>query len=352
MRPYSACEHFPGRLHARRGHPHRAPRPRFGGGGGAGLQPDRDVRGVPACRSRHPGARPPVRPPGRAAPRLRQPHPLTGHLGAGTRLKGLRAWDRVVFPRAELDMSRRVAVILTVFVFAIGVAAPVAVPSAEERPGAADLALGLKQAEDGDYSLAVITLDRAARALAGEPGRARELGQAYLYLGIAYVGLGSETVAKAKFREALGQVSDLSLNPEQFPPKVIELFEKARDESRANVAATSAEAVAARAAPADGPAANRGRSKLPLVLIGVGGAAAAGIAVAAGGGSSPATTMPSATTETLSGGVSCGNSDTVNHRIVAARAGTLDALLSWTDRDHPITMFLSNIESTSASAVV
>src|SRR5262249_35871218 len=51
-----------------------------------------------------------------------------------------------------------------------------------------DIEKGIKQVEDGDFDTAIITLDNAARHLAADPGRAKELSQAYLYLGIAYVG--------------------------------------------------------------------------------------------------------------------------------------------------------------------
>ena len=142
-----------------------------------------------------------------------------------------------------------------------------------------DLAAGIRQVEDGDYSAAVITLDRVARALETRKDRAHELARAYLYLGIAYVGLGSETSARARFRDALTQSRDLRLDPEQFPPKVIELFEKAREENR--VPAPTAASPAPTSAPASG---GKKKSKTPLILIGLGGAAAAGVAVAAGGG--------------------------------------------------------------------
>jgi tetratricopeptide (TPR) repeat protein len=93
------------------------------------------------------------------------------------------------------------------------------------------LAAGIKQVQDGDYDGAILTLDSVARRLAAEPSRARELSRAYLYLGIAYVGKGQEAAARARFREALGQDRDLSLPPEEFPPKVINVFEAAKEEA-------------------------------------------------------------------------------------------------------------------------
>jgi tetratricopeptide (TPR) repeat protein len=206
----------------------------------------------------------------------------------------------------------------------------------------ADLAAGMRQVDEGDYAQAVITLDRAARALAAQKDRTRDLGNAYLYLGIAYLGLGSETTAKARFRDALGQVRDLALSPEQFPPKVIELFEKARDESRQEPATPPA--------AAEAPKARKGRSKAPLILIGAGGAAAAGIAVAASGGSADAGATDNRATETITGAVSgtCG-SDTVSHRFVPTSSGTLDALLSWAERDRVLSMYLGDTNNTPSS---
>src|SRR5258705_7416502 len=113
-------------------------------------------------------------------------------------------------------VKRRVALALAAWL-AMG---PTVVGAQSTEPS---LAAGIRQVEEGDYAAAVITLDRAARALESQKDRANELARAYLYLGIAYVGLGSETSARARFREALAQSGDLRLDPEQFPPKVIDL---------------------------------------------------------------------------------------------------------------------------------
>ncbi len=70
----------------------------------------------------------------------------------------------------------------------------------------------------------------SGRRLAADPSKARDLSEAYLYLGIAYMGKGHESAAKAKFRDAITQIHDLSLSPEKFSPRVINVFEQARDE--------------------------------------------------------------------------------------------------------------------------
>jgi len=146
-----------------------------------------------------------------------------------------------------------------------------AVPAGAQTPVAndPDVAQGIKQVEEGDYDAAILTLDNAARRLAGDPSRSRELSQAYVYLGVAYVGKGHEAAAKAKFREAVTQLRGLTLSPDKFPPKVIDLFEAAREE----VART----------PAPQPAAvekKGGGSKKVLIIGGLGAAAAAGALLA------------------------------------------------------------------------
>jgi hypothetical protein len=246
-------------------------------------------------------------------------------------------------------MSKRPVVAVVAVWLALG---PGLVGAQSTEP---DLAAGIRQVEDGDYSAAVITLDRAARALETRKDRAHELARAYLYLGIAYVGLGSETSARARFRDALAQSRDLRLDPEQFPPKVIELFERAREENRVPAPAVAAPAPAA---PASTPASGgKKKSKTPLILIGLGGAAAAGVAVAAGGGgggtaSTSATAPAGNKTETFNGSVSDGcNSDTVTYRFVPNAAGTLEATLAWTDRDHPITMLLGDSDRSEAATL-
>jgi len=159
-------------------------------------------------------------------------------------------------------------------------------PGVLAQPQASDPEVleGIAQVEDGEYGTAVLTLDRAARRLSGDPDKTRDLSQAYLYLGIAYFGQGHEAASKANFRDAIRQFRDISLNPEQYPPAIINLFEAAREE--AGVAAPAAAATAA------APEEKQGGSKMPLILLGVGGAAAAGVAVAAGGSSTEETTPP------------------------------------------------------------
>jgi hypothetical protein len=140
--------------------------------------------------------------------------------------------------------------------------------SAAEASGTDELARGIRQVAEGDFEGAVLTLDAAVRGLAQEPARVRDLSQAYLHLGIAYVALDQRERARAAFREALARDKDLRLGADRYSPKVIAAFEEARQDVKA-------------AAPA------KKGSRLPLVLLGAGAAAGGVIALAAGGGSSP-----------------------------------------------------------------
>jgi hypothetical protein len=202
-----------------------------------------------------------------------------------------------------------------------------------------ELLRGIRQVDDGDYDPAIVTLDAAARRLAADPARSRDLSQAYLYLGIAYIGKGHEAAAKAKFREAVAQIKDLTLSPDKFPPKVIDLFEAARAEAKAQ---TAAAAPATGAAPAAPPKKKGGGGKTILIVGGLA-AVGGGVALAAGGGGGgsasggggttpPPTTAPPAprSSQTFTG--SLVDQEQRGFVVTATRAGTLDATVTWSDR--------------------
>lgn len=134
----------------------------------------------------------------------------------------------------------------------------------------------IRLVEDGEFDDAIVLLDVALLRL-GKGPKSEDLTQAYLYLGVAYLGKGHESAAKARFREALAQVSDLKLSSDKFAPKVVAIFEQARAEAEKTEPHPLATAEAKK----------KGRSKAPLLLLGAGGAAAA-VGIAAAGGSSPA----------------------------------------------------------------
>jgi hypothetical protein len=90
---------------------------------------------------------------------------------------------------------------------------------------------GLQQLEAGDTAGAILTLHEAARRLA-TVSRPRALAQAYVYLGAAYLAEGQETLAKARFRDAVLQSSLIALDAKRYP-RAAELLEEARRDAAA-----------------------------------------------------------------------------------------------------------------------
>jgi hypothetical protein len=144
---------------------------------------------------------------------------------------------------------------------ALGAQSP---PLRAQAPADPDVARGIQQIQAGDLDAGIFTLDAVVQRLAREPARSREASLAYLYLGVAYLGKSLESAAKAKFREAVLRDKDLTVSPDQFPPKVIDLFEAAKRE-----------------------ATEKKGSKTGLILLGIGAAAAGGAALALGGSAGP-----------------------------------------------------------------
>ncbi len=157
-----------------------------------------------------------------------------------------------------------------------GMSAPALAANAQ-APSDPEVAKGIQQVEEGDYDAGIFTLDGAARRLQADPKKSQQLSEAYLYLGIAYLGKGHEAAAKAKFREAVKQIKDLSLSPDKFAPRVIDLVEAAKAEAGTSPAA-------ARPAAAANPPKKGGGSGKVLLIAGLGVAAAGGAALAVGGG--------------------------------------------------------------------
>lgn len=134
-----------------------------------------------------------------------------------------------------------------------------------------ELDKGVRLVRQGEYAQAIIVLDQVARRLAGKPAQKGLAAQAYLNLGIAYVGEGQETLAKASFRDAISRDEALQLTAFDVSPKVRDLFQKAKDEL-------------AQQKPAAAPAKKGGGGKGALIVLGVLAVAGGGVAVAAGGG--------------------------------------------------------------------
>jgi hypothetical protein len=202
-----------------------------------------------------------------------------------------------------------------------------------------EVAKGVRQVDEGDYDAAIVTLDSASRRLAGDPARARDLSEAYLYLGIAYVGKGHEAAAKAKFREAVRQIKDLVLSTDKYPPKVIDLFEAAREEVNRATAAAPAASPAPAVAPTPAPKKSGGASK-GLIIGGVV-LAVAGVAVAAAGGGGSSNSGSSTPPDTRNTQTFTGNlppQDIRGFTVTASKAGTLEATLTWQDRAISLTI--------------
>ena len=128
-----------------------------------------------------------------------------------------------------------------------------------------ELAQGLRQVREGDFEGAVTTLESVVRRVSSAPERSRDLVQAYVNLGVAYVALEQRDLARARFREALARDLRLKLSASEYSPKVLAVFAEARREARR----------------ADG---GKGGARAPLIAVGAA-AAAAGVVLATRGGS-------------------------------------------------------------------
>ena len=73
---------------------------------------------------------------------------------------------------------------------------------------------------------------RLAQRLAAMPERSRDLVQACVQLGVAYVALGQRDTALGRFKQALARDPGLKLSPAEYSPKVLGVFEDARREAR------------------------------------------------------------------------------------------------------------------------
>jgi hypothetical protein len=162
----------------------------------------------------------------------------------------------------------------------------------------AGLATGIRQVREGEFDGALTTLDGVVKRLSAQKGPSKELARAYTYLGIAYVGLAQQEKARASFLEAWRADKAFTPSPKEYPPNIIELFERAKKEGE-----LAAKAQAAVPAPAASPAhpapvaatARSGSSNLALYLLGGAAVAGGGIAIAAKGSSGPSPTQPTPT---------------------------------------------------------
>jgi len=160
--------------------------------------------------------------------------------------------------------------------------------------------MGIQQVVEGDFELAVITLDGVVDDLAAQPTHKKELVRAYLYLGVAYVGLGQRQKAQAQFLEAWRLDGSRSLSGHDFPPAIVGLYEETRrqaeEAARKESAAPPAPAGTTASSPQvkrDEPPKKGGGAKWLLIGGGVAAAVGGGIALSGKGGDSGGPSSPS-----------------------------------------------------------
>jgi hypothetical protein len=170
------------------------------------------------------------------------------------------------------------------------VAALLSPSSASPQPTDAEarLAAGIRELEEGDLEAAVVTLDGAVQRLKGDPARRKDLARAHLHLSVARLGLGQADSARGEMREALAADPQLVLNPKQFAPRVLQLFEEVRKEAAPAAPSPTTLPTPVPApvpAPVSTPApAKKGGGGKIILLVGGAAATAGAVAVAAGGG--------------------------------------------------------------------
>jgi hypothetical protein len=181
----------------------------------------------------------------------------------------------------------------------IGMVLPEQLVSGQSSSADVDLATGIRQVREGDFDAAVITLDGVVKRLSAQKSQAKELGRAYTYLAIAYVGLAQQETAKAKFLEAWKADKSIILSPKEFPPNIIDFFDQAKKEGEEK-AETEAKPTSTTPKPGPKPVATTEKTekksagaggKTALIVVGAL-AAVGGIALAAKGGTSSPTLPP------------------------------------------------------------
>jgi tetratricopeptide (TPR) repeat protein len=91
---------------------------------------------------------------------------------------------------------------------------------------------GLRQLAEGDYQEAVLTLEPVLRRLEGQGGKAKEQARAAFYLGVAYLELDRQAVARERFLSALEHDGGLKPPSGAFSPKVLSFFNTVRETLR------------------------------------------------------------------------------------------------------------------------
>jgi len=89
---------------------------------------------------------------------------------------------------------------------------------------------GLRQMSEGEYQEAVLTLEPVVRRLQG--GKIKEQARAEFYLGVAYLELNRQALAKERFGAALEHDPSLKPSSAAFSSKVMSFFGAVRESAR------------------------------------------------------------------------------------------------------------------------
>ena len=93
--------------------------------------------------------------------------------------------------------------------------------------GDAELRRGIHLVQEGDFEGGLLALDEVARTLAADPARQAEAAQAYLHIGVAYLGLAQEGLARTRFQQSLAADPMIRPGANAFSPRVLRTFEAA-----------------------------------------------------------------------------------------------------------------------------
>ncbi len=184
-----------------------------------------------------------------------------------------------------------------------------------------DVLKGIRLVDDGDYDAAIFTLDAATRRLAAQSPPSPDLSQAYVYLGIAYLGKGHD-------------------------PKVVDAFEAARTEAAAAPPVPAPTPSPATATATAAPPKENSRKTAALVIAGVAALGGAVVLVVGGGdsgsSSSSGTSSSAPTTNTFPNEVVVfgGGRDYV---VDVKGSGTLTAKVDWVQDGVLLGMYIVNL---------
>lgn len=96
------------------------------------------------------------------------------------------------------------------------------------------LATAISQTRSGDFFRALLTLNDVIGQLSDRPGESATLARVHAYKALAYIGLDQPERAKASALEALKADPQITIDADEFGPKVVALFGGARRPAAGN----------------------------------------------------------------------------------------------------------------------